>query len=171
MELSILIIQLSVRITWCPSRLKHQTLCNLEFSSNVWHSSLTKENRQDLERVQKAALKVILRNGYGNYENALKVSGLQSLDERRDVTCLTFAKNGFSQLINHGMTKRNSPKYIVKRPNTERLRKSSINYMQKQLNADHMKRKSEVENAQSELSKLKRMKSTYDSSFVTVNYV
>ena len=35
--------------------------CNLEFSSNVWHSSLTEENRQDLERVQKAALKVILK--------------------------------------------------------------------------------------------------------------
>ena len=101
--------------------------------------------------------------------------------ERRDVVRLKFAKNGlknldFSKLFptnqsKQGMTKRNSPKYIVKRPNTERLRKSSINYMQKQLNADHMKRKSEVENAQSELSKLKRMKSTYDSSFVTVNYV
>ncbi len=35
--------------------------CNLEFSSNVWHSSLTGENREDLERVQKAALKVILK--------------------------------------------------------------------------------------------------------------
>ena len=41
---------------------------NLEFSSNVWHSSLTKENRQDLERVQKAALRVTLRGDYLNYE-------------------------------------------------------------------------------------------------------
>ena len=52
---------------------------NLEFSSNVWHSSLTKENRQDLERVQKAALKVILGKDYKDYDDALKLSKLQSL--------------------------------------------------------------------------------------------
>ena len=57
--------------------------CNLEFSSNVWHSSLTEENRQDLERVQKAALKVILKKDYLNYEDALKLTNLPSLDERR----------------------------------------------------------------------------------------
>ena len=32
--------------------------CNLEFSSTVWHSSLTLADRQDLERIQKAAVKV-----------------------------------------------------------------------------------------------------------------
>ena len=32
----------------------------LEQSCQVWHSSLTQENRQDLERVQKNALKIIL---------------------------------------------------------------------------------------------------------------
>ena len=31
----------------------------LEQSSVVWHSSLTKENEEDLERVQKSALKII----------------------------------------------------------------------------------------------------------------
>ena len=65
---------------------------NLEFSSNVWHSSLTKENRQDLERVQKAALRVILRNDYKDYESALKMSRLQSLEERREVISLRFVK-------------------------------------------------------------------------------
>ena len=50
---------------------------------NMWHSSLTEENRQDLERVQKAALKVILRKDYLNYEDALKLTNLPSLDERR----------------------------------------------------------------------------------------
>ena len=144
--------------------------CNLEFSSNVWHSSLTKENRQDLERVQKAALKVIMKNDYDNYENALKISGLQSLDERRDVISLKFAKNclnnlNFSKLfpknqLKHEMRKRNSYKYAVKKTNTERLRRSSIPHMQKLLNKDNRKRKSDLENL---MSDPKRLKSKTDS--------
>ena len=155
--------------------------CNLEFSSNVWHSSLTKENRQDLERVQKAALKVILRNDYDNYENALKLSGLQSLEKRRDILSLRFAKNclnnsNFSKLFpknesKHGMSKRNSSKFFVKRSNTERLKKSSIPFMQKQLNDDIKKRKYEIENLQRELVEAKRVKKINNPSLVRVNYV
>ena len=50
------------------------------------------ENRHDLEQVQKAALKVILMSEYDNYENALKLAGLQSLVDRRDAISLKFAK-------------------------------------------------------------------------------
>ena len=97
---------------------------NLEFSSNVWHSGLTKENRQDLERVQKAALKVILKNDYDCYENALKIAKIESLDDRRETMCLKFAKRcllneNYSKLfplnkVLHGMGKRYSEKYVVK---------------------------------------------------------
>ena len=34
---------------------------HLEQSATVWHSSLTQDNRDDLERVQKSALKIILQ--------------------------------------------------------------------------------------------------------------
>ena len=44
----------------------------IEQSSVVWHSSLTKRNRNDLERVQKAAAKVIMGKNYTTYKNALK---------------------------------------------------------------------------------------------------
>ena len=44
---------------------------NLEFSSTVWHSSLSMADRQDLERVQKPAVKVILKKDYVSYEEAL----------------------------------------------------------------------------------------------------
>ena len=147
--------------------------CNLEFSSNVWHSSLTKENRQDLERVQKAALKVILKNDYDNYENALRISGLQSLNERRDVMSLKFAKNclknsNFSKLfpkneVKHEMKKRNTFKYAVRRANTERLKRSSIPYMQRLLNNDNKKRKSTMENLMSEWREPKRFKTQTES--------
>ena len=40
----------------------------LEQSATVWHSSLTEENSDDLERVQKSAVKIILGDGYIDYE-------------------------------------------------------------------------------------------------------
>ena len=139
--------------------------CNFSYSTNVWHSSLTRENRQDLERVQKAALKVILKTDYVNYENALRVSWLQGLDEIRDMMSLKFAKNclknaNFKKLfpeneIRHGMTKRNPLKYDIKKSNTERMRRSSIPFMQNQLNTDNRKRKHVFENLQKELVKPK----------------
>ena len=122
----------------------------------------------DLERVQKAALRVILKSDYENYENALKISGLQSLDERRQGMSLKFAKKclknkNFSKLfpkneLKHEMRKRNTFKYVVKRANTERLKRSSIPYMQNLLNTDNRKRKSDLLNLQSELSKPNKLK-------------
>ena len=41
----------------------------LEQSATVWHSSLTEENKADLERVQKSAIKVILNDKYNGYRN------------------------------------------------------------------------------------------------------
>ena len=39
-----------------------------EFSAPVWHSSLTEENRNDLERVQKTAVKKNLCLRYKTYK-------------------------------------------------------------------------------------------------------
>ena len=36
----------------------------LEQSATVWHSFLTRNNTQDLERVQKTAIRIILGNQY-----------------------------------------------------------------------------------------------------------
>ena len=131
---------------------------NLEFSSNVWHSSLTKENRQDLERVQKAALRVILGAEYLNYKDALTLAKLESLEERRGLISLKFAKNclkneNFSKLFplkrkNHAMNVRNPDKYVVKSANTERYKNSTIPFLQRQLNLENIKRKVELKKVQ-----------------------
>ena len=42
----------------------------LEQSAVVWHSSLVKRNKNDLERVQKAALRVIMGKQFTNYKNS-----------------------------------------------------------------------------------------------------
>ena len=47
----------------------------LEQSAVLWHSSLTKENSEDLERVQKNALRIILKNEYQTYTKALRKLG------------------------------------------------------------------------------------------------
>ena len=60
----------------------------LEQSAVVWHSSLTQKNRQDLERVQKAAVRVTMANNYSTYKNGLKVLKIDILEKRRDVLSL-----------------------------------------------------------------------------------
>ena len=49
----------------------------LEQSCVIWHSSLSVENREDIERVQKNALRIILRNKYTHYEEALDTLNLK----------------------------------------------------------------------------------------------
>ena len=120
----------------------------LEQSCQVWHSSLTLENSEDLERIQKNALKIILQDEYLNYNSALELSGLKSLSERRKALCTRFAK-GF---IKNNQTRsmfplnpniydiqtRNREKFKVTTCNTERLRKSAIPYMQSLLNGEQL---------------------------------
>ena len=63
----------------------------LEQSCVIWHGSLTAENKLDLERVYKNALRIILRNDYTHYKKALENLNMDSLDDRRDKVCLKFA--------------------------------------------------------------------------------
>ena len=51
----------------------------LEQSATVWHSSPTEENKSNLKRVQKSAVKVILGNEYENYQKALSKLDLENL--------------------------------------------------------------------------------------------
>ena len=116
----------------------------LEQSATVWHSSLTEENISDLERVQKSAVKIILGDKYVGYKKSLIKLEMLSLSERREQLCLNFAqkclKNAKTKSMFpenkkiHSMETRNEEKYLVQYANTERLRKSSIIYMQNLLN-------------------------------------
>ena len=63
----------------------------LEQSATVWHSSITEENNQDLERVQKSAVKLILGEQYIDYKKGLMKLDIESLEQRRENLCLNFA--------------------------------------------------------------------------------
>ena len=63
----------------------------LEQSAVVWHSSFTDENRNDLEWVQKTAVKIILGDRFQGYKKCLDFLNLLTLEERREYLCLKFA--------------------------------------------------------------------------------
>ena len=117
----------------------------LEQSCQVWHFSITEDEKIDLERVQKVACKVILKENYIDYENALKTLNLKKLSERRDQLCLKFAKkclkfdqtrDMFPLNPSNNVNTRDYEKYEVKFAHTSRLLDSSVPQLQRLLNKD-----------------------------------
>ena len=122
----------------------------LEQSAAVWHSSLTNKNRSDLERVQKGAIRVIMGKHYTSYKNSLKVLNIDSLEKRREILCLKFAKkctlneklkNLFPLNKNdHKMKLRKQKKYKILKANTKRYKQSALPYMRRLLNDEDAKK-------------------------------
>ena len=63
---------------------------SLEYCVPVWNASLTEDDKDEIERIQKTALKIIVGDGYGGYETALEMCLLTSLEVRREELCLSF---------------------------------------------------------------------------------
>ena len=123
--------------------------CKLDQSCVVWNSSLTQQNVSDLERVQKAAMRIINGKNYESYSNTLKELGMVSLAERRDILCLKFAKKSLKvenfghlfpiSLKQHAMGTRHSDIYKINNCFGKRYMKSAIPSMQRILNRDKRK--------------------------------
>ena len=64
----------------------------LENSALVWHSSLSIGEELEIEGVQRCALRLILGERYSSYEDALDLTNLKTLKERRIELCKNFAK-------------------------------------------------------------------------------
>ena len=62
----------------------------LEYAAPAWSTSITKEQRCALESIQKRALRIIMPEL--EYVEALKKSGLETLEKRRDHICRKFFK-------------------------------------------------------------------------------
>ena len=118
----------------------------LDSSSVVWHNSLTEKDTNSLERVQKAAVKVILKNNYKDYESALEMLNLDTLCERRRKQCLKFAKDCLKHEQmkkmfplnekNSTIETRHNEKYKINKANTERYKNSAIPFFQTLLNEE-----------------------------------
>ena len=114
-----------------------------EQSCVVWGSAITVGEENDLERIQKVALRIILKESYISYSNALSVTSLQTLKSRRIVLMRRFAvkctKNEFTQdmfPVNPStVNTRKKEKYVVTHAKTDRLAHSAIPTMQRLLNS------------------------------------
>ena len=108
---------------------------------------MTLSDSLDIERVQKNSLKVILQNDYVTYGQALEDVGLDSLYNRRESLCLSFAKKctksanvriremfPLNELHSSAQT-RNTEKYTVQMTHKERFKTSALPYMQRLLNS------------------------------------
>ena len=114
----------------------------LEYAAPAWGNSLTKQNKKDLERVQKCAFAIIF--GSQSYRKTLKNYKIKSLDDRRSASCLKFAlktsknvkfQNWFKKSDAKVRTTRQKiPKFTVVPSRTKRFRKSPIPVMTDLLN-------------------------------------
>ena len=98
--------------------------------------------------MQKNALRIILKENYISYEQALEKSCLGSLVERRENLCLKFARSCVKNEtvkdmfplnpVDYHVDTRDREEFQVTMAHTERLKKSAIPYMQRLLN-DNLK--------------------------------
>ena len=119
----------------------------LEYCSVVWHSTLTLEQSNNLERVQKLCLKVILGSEYNGYTQALKERGLDRLSDRREQKCLNFGFKSLLHPVHANMfpvnpqvasktshERKNKEHFTVNWARTDSYRTSAIPYIQRMLN-------------------------------------
>ena len=121
----------------------------LEYCSVVWHSTLTVQQSKDIENVQKLCLKIILGEDYTGYQQALDLTKLDRLEDRRQDRCLKF---GLKSLLHpkhcelfpvNPQVLQNIPvreHFQVNWAKTESYRMSAVPYIQRILN-DYVNRR------------------------------
>ena len=120
----------------------------LELAVPAWHGAITQAERIEIERVQKAALHIVLGHEYTSYKNALKYFNLDSLDKRRDKLCLKFAKKAekhpkfkkwFKVNKPNVNTRQEQTKYCEVIANKDRYKRSPISHLTSLLNKNYSK--------------------------------
>lgn len=120
--------------------LKHQILSVVEQAVPYWAPMITKNESQILERILKTALHIILQDEYISFRNALKITKMKSLSDRRKEAIFKFCKNAeksdafnrwFSKAETSRPTRNSVPLYRPVSCRTTRYERSSIPAMTK----------------------------------------
>ena len=113
----------------------------LEYVVPVWHPSITQNQHQALERIQRRACRIIMGVNYSSYQDALTTCNIPVLKQRREKICLEFTKsimnsNEFRNWLPNLRSEetkyvslRNANNLTVPRARTERYAQSAIPYM------------------------------------------
>ena len=118
----------------------------VELAVPVWHPGLTVKQTNDIERIQKVAMKVILQDNYTTYQSACDMFMTQTLQLRREKLCLTFARkniksgNSLFMRINTNSQTRSNQLVREYKCNTSRFQKTSLPYMAKLLNLNNKRK-------------------------------
>ena len=86
------------------------TACQL-LSAVVWGNSLTKETINNMERIQKVAVSLILKQKFKTYREKLCYLELDTLENRRRLLALNFAKATLKTEYGTKMFPQNSKEY------------------------------------------------------------
>ena len=115
--------------------------CLMEDTAPVFAGALTKTNIEELENVQKGVFRIILRGKYRDYNNALEILDQESLENRRKVIALEFAKKNFNHPkmkhlfpISKNKSTRRGPKFIETLFKKTRAQNGPISYLIRLLN-------------------------------------
>ena len=110
----------------------------VEYCSVVWHSTLTKQQNQNIENIQKLSLKIILGQEYSTYECALECTGLERLSQRREDRCLRFALQSLlhpvhskmfpvnPHILQNSRPTRNTDHFVVNKARSESYKQSAV---------------------------------------------
>ena len=125
----------------CPEFLFNIRLTPVHCSLRLTRVSMLSD---DLECVQKSAIKIKMGSSFKSYMKSLEILDLATLSERRRHLCLKFAKSCVKNpksndmfprnVKQHAMETRKQEVYQVEHANTERYKNSAIIYMQNLLN-------------------------------------
>ena len=115
----------------------------LELAVPAWQGAITQAERDEIERVQKAAFHIVLGDEYQSYRSALKYFGMDSLENRREKLCKKFARKA----VNHPKhqkwfklntvtvdTRQEHPKFCEVVAQKDRYKKSPLGYLTGLLN-------------------------------------
>ena len=114
-----------------------------EYSSVVFHPSLTEKQIGQYENIQSTALKLILQENYVSTEASREMTGLSTLFQRRDnrmtrfaLKCLEHPKHNemFPINVEKGHDLRAHEKFLVNFARTSFYKNSSIIFCQNRLN-------------------------------------
>ena len=127
----------------------------LEYNSVAFHSSLSSQQEDALERCQSVCLRVILQDSYISYSSALEMAGAEISKAIRETRCLVFSlkclkketnKRFFPINPNNLTNVRSREKYKVNFAYTNAYKNSAIPYFQRLLNQrEEMRRREEKE--------------------------
>ena len=122
----------------------------IEYCSVVYHSRLTEEQSNKIERIQKTCLRVILSEMYIDYQSALEMTGLESLKNRRFKRCLDFSLKSIRHPKNQKLfpVSDRNPAYKIREKEpfkvnfarTSSYRNSTIPFCQRVLNQHFLKK-------------------------------